>query len=151
MSDDQLKALRQRQLTKWMLHAGSNVWAAYGDTKWSAIVVLDVGRVWGRGRVVNPRTGETKKDGRKFHLGRCLKRDPKKKGSDKPGLPPSKVFAQVKEQERREKEIKREQSMAPRASSLPRARTPAEEAAAAERVKRLIERFHGEDDVADDW
>ena len=151
MADDQLVELRKRQLTKQTLHVGSKVWAAYGETKWSPIDVIEIGRVWGRGRVVNPKTGSAKKGSRKFHLGRCLKRDPTLLGQDKPDLFPSDVFAHVKEQEEQERERKRQAEQATAiAREKKRPRTPAEEAEAMKRLQRLIDRFD-DGSTTDDW
>jgi len=157
MSEDPLETLRQRILVPWSVHSGSKIWAAYGTTGWSPIDVVEVNQVWGHGRVVKPSDGSDKCK-RKFKLSRTLKRDPGKKGKDKPGLPPSVVFERLITMEEEERKRKEECAMAeptePTVEEPPPEPTPPsskeEEAKALERIQRLLDLL-GDDSTVDDW
>lgn len=92
MSEDQLTALQKRILLPWQVQRGSTVWAPWGKSGWSAVDIKKAQRKWAKGMRVKPNTGKEVAQG-KVPLDRLLKRDPKLKGKDRPGLSPTEVFA----------------------------------------------------------
>ena len=93
MKKDQLAELRKRILAPWMVQRGSTVWAPWGKTGWSAVEIKLAQRKWAKGIRVKPHNGKEVAQG-KVPLDRLIKRDPKKKGKDRPEFPPSEVFSQ---------------------------------------------------------
>jgi hypothetical protein len=79
-------------MIKAHVYVGMTAWAAYGDTRWSAIRVLKVGREFARVERVRPKTGEVVTRKAKARIVELVKRDPKLVGADKPQDPPSVVF-----------------------------------------------------------
>jgi len=92
MNEDQLTLLRRRILLPWQVQRGSNVWAPWGKSGWSAVEIREPQRKWAKGLRVKPATGEEVAKG-KVPIGRLLKRDPMLKGKDRPSLTPDEIFA----------------------------------------------------------
>lgn len=77
------------------VYEGGSYWAGMGDTRWGAVTITSRKRKSATVDRVNPKNNQTTKRGAKVRLDRLVKRDPKKKGKDKPTIPPSEVFAEV--------------------------------------------------------
>jgi hypothetical protein len=91
-TSDELTALRQRIMAPCHVHRGTTVWAPWGKSGWSAVVIKTTQRKWAKGMRVKPKTGEETAKG-KVPMDRLLRRDPELKGKDRPGYPPDEVFA----------------------------------------------------------
>jgi len=74
------------------VYEGMTCWAAYGQSGWSAIRVLKIARKNVQCERVKARTGEVVTRNAKAPINRLVPRDPKKKGKDRPPLPPSDYF-----------------------------------------------------------
>jgi len=94
MTEDQLVALRQRILVDFQVQRGSAVWAPWGKTGWSAMVIKRLFRKKVEGMRVKPRTEEEVAKG-KVLKDRLIRRDPKLKGKDRPEFTPEEAFAHV--------------------------------------------------------
>jgi len=92
MNEDQLKALRIRILLPWAVLRGSTVWAPWGKSGWSAVVIKTTSRKWAKGMRVKPHNEKETAQGR-VPMERLIKRDPKLKGKDRPELTPDEIFA----------------------------------------------------------
>jgi hypothetical protein len=76
---------------------GKPYWAGMGNTRWSAVQITSIKRKWATADRVNPSSNEVTKRGAKVKVAELVKRDPGRKGKDKPQSPPSEVFAKVRE------------------------------------------------------
>jgi len=92
MTEEQLAELRRRILLPWQVQRGSSVWAPWGKSGWSAVVVKTSQRKWAVGMRVKPATGDEVAKG-KVPKGRLIKRDLSLKGKDRPEATPEEVFA----------------------------------------------------------
>jgi hypothetical protein len=75
---------------------GSDYWASWGSKGWTAVRVIQAKRVFANVARINPKTNETKSRNAKVRLDEMVKRDPKKKGKDKPKVSPAVVFEEVR-------------------------------------------------------
>jgi hypothetical protein len=150
MADEELEALRKRILAPWQAQRGTNVWAPWRKTGWSAVEIVAPSRKWAKGMRVNPRTGEHTAKG-KVSLARLIKRDPKLKGKDRPALTPDAIFTlpepAVKEEPQEEPQVEPEIVME---KPKLQPKSEEEEAASIRRAKRLFELF-GDEPTPDDW
>jgi len=92
MTEEQLAELRKRILLPWQVQRGSSVWAPWGKSGWSAVVVKTPQRKWALGMRVKPATGDEVAKG-KVPKGRLIKRDLSLKGKDRPEATPEEIFA----------------------------------------------------------
>ncbi len=129
---------------------GGTYWAAKGDTKWSAVRILRVLRVKAEVERVVPRNQKIIHRKGKVKLDELVKRDPKRKGKDKPTVPPKEVFADVRKERAAAAAVTVvEAAPAPKPPVVKR-RSPAEEAATSKKLAKLIELL-GDDSTDDDW
>jgi hypothetical protein len=146
-----LVALRDRILLPFQIRRGSNVWAPWGISGWSAIEIVKPSRKWAQGYRVKPATNERGSLG-KLPLDRLLKRDPKLLGKDKPGPSPDEVFAHM---------VKEEPKPAPPPPPPPpppptvptevaKPAKPLSEKARLKRIQHLLDLF-SEMSTLDDW
>lgn len=77
----------------WHVYEGAHYWAAWGNKGWTAVTVVAVKRKWAQVTRVDPKTNKPKNRNSKVRLDELVKRDPKKKGKDKPQEGPAAVFA----------------------------------------------------------
>lgn len=84
-------------LMPWQIQPGGSFWAPYGKKGWSAVNVLDVGRVWAKVERVKPKTGEVVNRKGRVRKDELLVRDPKVNGADRPEEGPDVVFAKFRE------------------------------------------------------
>jgi len=92
MEDETLEAVRKRILAPFQAQRGVPVWAPWGASGWSAVVILKPSHKWAKGLRVKPATGKEVSEG-KVPLDQLIKRDQSLKGKDRPGFAPSEVFA----------------------------------------------------------
>lgn len=90
---EQLMALRKRILAPFQAQRGANVWAPWGKSGWSAVVIMKAQRKWAKGIRVKPHNGEETAKGR-VPMSQLISRDPKLKGKDRPSLTPAEIFAE---------------------------------------------------------
>lgn len=112
-------------MIKAHVYEGMSAWAAYGDTRWSAVRVIKVNRAFAQVERVNPKTGEVVTRQAKARIAELVKRDPKLRGSDKPQVPPAEMFAQERAtsqpaDEPADEESAEQASVAPVTSPAPR-------------------------------
>ena len=101
------------------IYPGMTAWAAWGDTGWSAVRVMMVVRLKKNVKVerVDPKTEAPITRKAKARVSELVKRDPKKKGADKPAAPPAEVFA---EQRKKEAEAKAAAEIAKAVVAVPK-------------------------------
>lgn len=146
MSDtDDLVKLRDRILLPFQIRRGSNVWAPWGVSGWSAIEVVTPSRKWAKGYRVKPATNERGPQG-KVPLDRLLKRDPSLKGKDKPEHTPDEVFAHVVKESPPEPKKPVEERPAP----PPEPVKPLSEKEQRKRMKKLLDMF-ADGTTTSDW
>jgi len=146
-----LKELRLRILAPFQAQRGTNVWAPWGPSGWSAVVILKPKCKWATGLRVKPNNGKEVSEG-KVPLGRLLRRDPKLKGKDRPTFSPDVVFAHRKAEEEKKMEPEPAGVVTP---PPPPVETPEQKIkrTASERLRRaqrIVELF-GSDTTPDDW
>jgi hypothetical protein len=95
-----------RPLNTWNIGEGGHYWASWGSKGWTAVLVISVARKWAKVRRLDPKTGTLKKRTSKVRLDELVKRDPKKKGKDKPKVGPADVFAGVRSSRKLAEEAK---------------------------------------------
>ena len=86
-----------RQLLPWQVQVGNTFWAPYGKKGWSAVRILETGRVWGKAERVKPKTGEVVNRSGRVRLDELLLRDPSVGGVDRPEKTPELVFGAQRE------------------------------------------------------
>jgi hypothetical protein len=96
MDNAQLQEHRKRILLPWQVQQNSTVWAPWGKTGWSAVVVKTPQRKWAKGMRVKPHNGKENGKG-KVPMDRLIKRDPELKGKDRPDFTPEEIFAPLQE------------------------------------------------------
>ena len=112
--NESLEDLRRRIIFSWHVQRGSTVWAPWGKSGWSAVVIRKAQRKWAIGMRVKPNTLKETAKG-KVPVGRLVKRDPARKGKDRPEFTPDEVFAEIEAAEetaRAEKEARIEEKAA---------------------------------------
>lgn len=87
-----------RHFMPWQVRPGNTFWAPYGDKGWSAVTILEVGRVWGKAERIKPKTGDVVNRSGRVRLDELLLRDPKVKGADRPTEAPSVMFTKFREE-----------------------------------------------------
>ena len=131
--------------------AGGTYWAAKGDTKWSAVRVLKVLRVRAEVERVIPRNGNVIHRKGKVRLDELVKRDPKRKGKDKPKAPPAEVFESVRAARIQEKHaVPATSEPIPEPEPKPEPPRPPGKRLSSEEVDKLFELVN-DDSTDDDW
>ena len=93
---EELKAVRKRILMDWQVQRGTNAWAPWGESGWSAVHIKKPLRKRAEGFRVKPHNGEKSgKRGCKVAKDRLIKRNPDLKGKDRPKFSPDEVFAHM--------------------------------------------------------
>ena len=113
-SDEDLKDIRKRILADFQVQRGTNAWAPWGKSGWSAVEVRNPQRKWAQVHRVKPATGERSgKTTGKVRKDKLVKRDPKLKGKDRPEFSPDEVFAKIDEYVEEQKKVKEAAKDAP--------------------------------------
>src|SRR3990167_1181484 len=86
-------------MLKARIYPGMNAWVAWGDSGWSAIKIVSIGRKYAKVERVNPKTGKFITRKAKAKISELVRRNPRKKGKDKPAAPPKEIFAEQRKQE----------------------------------------------------
>ena len=95
-ANEELTEVRRRILADFQVQRGSEVWAPWGKSGWSAVVIRKPLRKKADGMRVKPKTGEEVAKG-KVPKDRLVRRDSALKGKDRPGFTPEEVFAHLPE------------------------------------------------------
>jgi hypothetical protein len=145
----------------WQVGVGGTFWAPYGKKGWSAVRILEVGRVWGKAERVRPKTQEVVNRNGRVRLDELLLRDPAVGGVDRPAQSPEEAFGKQRENrlaDKVESQTRAAALMAPpaptEAAPAPQTppaptRTPEEEAEHKKRMDALFAMLGDETD--DDW
>jgi hypothetical protein len=161
-TNESLEDLRKRIIFSWHVQRGTTVWAPWGPSGWSAVVIRNVKCKWATGMRVKPTTLKDSGKG-KVPLGRLVKRDPAQKGKDRPAFPPTEVFAEIamaEETARAEKLARKEEKeAAQRLTEEPQESPPedTDDASVSERKRISDERLQellgllGDESTTDDW
>lgn len=95
-SDEELKLLRRRILLDFQIQRGTNAWAPWGQSGWSAVEVQKAQRKWAQVHRIKPATGERSgKTTGKVRKDQLIKRDPALKGADRPEFTPEEIFTEA--------------------------------------------------------